>query len=275
MNAPATSILAATLAALRAELGDDPALAALAPGDLAALTAAAGGDAMRLKRWLKRRLAGEPLAHITGEFVFCGLPFYLDKRAYATDPEVATLVEAVVAWARARHADTGRAPLLAEIGVGCASIALAVKHDFPAAEIVGLELDSDALAVAARNVARHGLPVRLVESDLFDSWPAELPAPDLVFGDPPWGDASTLYSADRPAAHYQAMPPASAFPLGGRTGVHAQILRAIAARGWTCQVILNAGVLPDTDLHALRGLRHSCRIARSPSGLALLYCMLG
>ena len=41
------------------------------------------------------------LAGMGGGFdVFCGLPFYLDKRAYATDPEVAPLVEAVVAWAR-------------------------------------------------------------------------------------------------------------------------------------------------------------------------------
>jgi hypothetical protein len=57
---------------------------------------AAGGDAPRLKRWLKRRLAGEPLAYITGGFTFRGLAFAIDKRAYITDPETTHLVSAVL-----------------------------------------------------------------------------------------------------------------------------------------------------------------------------------
>ena len=246
----ARALLARVLTSLRAELGPaDPALLALDPADALALALAADDDALRLKRWLKRRLSGEPIAHITGRFTFRGLTFAVDKRAYVTDPEVTHLVSAVITRATALAAVTKRAPLLADLGVGCGSLALAIRHALPVARIVGLDLDPDALAVAACNAAAHRLPLRLIESDLFDSWPTSIRAPDLIYGDPPWGDASTLYDeTGRPACHYHAMPPVSAFPLGGRTGVHRQILLAVARRGWQSEIWLNCGVLPHAAL---------------------------
>jgi hypothetical protein len=265
--------LASVLAALEEESGGRP-LPPLDPGDAAALADASGGDPLRLKRWLKRRLAGEPLAYIVGSFEFRGLRFAIDKRAYLTDPELTHLVDAVLARARASAAATGRAPRLAEIGVGCGSLALALKHALPAAEIVGLDLDPDALAVAASNAAAHGLALTLVESDLFDSWPEDRPPPDLIYGDPPWGDDATLYAADRPAAHYRAMPPASAFPLGGRTGVHAQILRAVARRGWSAEIWLNGGVLPRDELAALARAAVEAEVLCPAAGASLLRCRM-
>jgi len=256
------------LAALAAELGSPP---ELSPSDLAALAAAAA-DAPQLRRWLKRRLAGEPLAHITGRFVFRGREFLVDKRAYVTDPELTHLVDAVLAAAQRFTATHGRPPLIAEIGVGCASLAITLKHALPEARVVGLELDPDALAVAARNVELHGVPLTLIESDLFASWPTDLPPPDLVYGDPPWGDESMLYDDDRPAGHYHAMPPVSAFPLGGPTGVHKQILQEIAGRGWLSEVWLNGGVIPRERLTALGALAPAHAVLSPAAGISLLRC---
>ncbi len=252
-------------------------MAAIAPADAATLAASAGGDALRLKRWLKRRASGEPVAHIVGHFTFRGLSFAIDKRAYVTDPELTHLVDAVLARAKALRAAGRRAPLLADFGVGCGSLALAIRHHLPAARIVGLDLDPDALAVAARNATAHRLALRLIESDLFDSWPTTLRAPDLIYGDPPWGDATTLYeTTERPAGHYHAMPPVSAFPLGGRTGVHAQILRAVARLGWHSEIWLNGGVLPPAELTALArnaGAADFAIVTPAP-GLSLLRCRM-
>ncbi len=264
MSADPTPILAA----LTTELGSPP---DLTPGDLAALATAAA-DAPQLRRWLKRRLAGEPIAHIIGRFVFHGREFLVDKRAYVTDPELIHLVDAVLAAARRFAAAHGRAPLLAEIGVGCGSLALTLKHAFPEARVVGLDLDPDALAVAARNVERHGLAITLIESDLFASWPADLPPPDLIYGDPPWGDESMLYADDRPAGHYQAMPPVSAFPLGGPTGVHRQILQDVARRGWPSEVWLNGGVIAREALVALGSLAPAHTVLSPGPGISLLRC---
>ncbi len=262
----------AALAQIESELGQ--ALPPFAPGDLDALAAAGGGDVRRLKRWLKRRTAGEALAHVIGGFEFRGRRFAIDKRAYVTDPEVTHLVDALLRRARAHAAASGRPPLLAEIGVGCGTLALTLRAELPDAQVVGLDLDPDALAVAAANAARLGLPLRLVESDLFDDWPADLPAPDFIYGDPPWGDSTTLYDADRPLSHYMAMPPASSFPLGGRTGVHAQILRAAAVRGWASEIWLNAGVLPRAELEALAGSAARWEIVTPRPGLSLLCCQM-
>ncbi|GAB1489248.1 hypothetical protein MASR2M8_17010 [Opitutaceae bacterium] len=256
------------LAELAPELGPE---VTLAPADVATLAAAASNHA-QLRRWFKRRLAGEPLAHITGKLMFRGLEFAIDKRAYVTDPELTHLVDAVLDSAQRLAATLGRAPVLADVGVGCGSLALSIKHAFPDAVVVGLELDPDALAVAAHNAQRHGLALRLVESDLFTSWPDDLPAPDLVYGDPPWGDEQMLYADDRPAGHYHAMPPASAFPLGGPTGVHEQILRGLAARGWTSEVWLNGGVIPRTTLERLGRLAASHTLLTPVPGLSLLCC---
>jgi release factor glutamine methyltransferase len=260
------------LAQLAVELGDAP-VAALAPTDVAALARAAGEDPLRLKRWLKRRLAGEPVAYIVGELIFRGRTFHVDQRAYITDPENAFLVDTLLAQIDAFAAREHRPPVVAEFGCGCGSLAISVKLERSAATVIGLELDANALAVAARNVARWQVDVPLVESDLFDAWPRTT-APDFIFGDPPWGSEETLYDAARDAAHYRAMPAASAFPLGGRTGLHAQVLRAAAVRGWRSELLLNGGVLPPAELTAVAQNAVFTEILVSPGGISLLHCRM-
>lgn len=260
--------LAAARTGLNADLGAETSLDSIPASDLTALTTAAP-DPATLKRWVKRRLSGEALVHIVGGFDFGGHRFLVDKRAYVTDPELIHLVDAVTPEIVVLAARLGRPPVIAEIGVGCGSLALTLKARVPAAEFVGLDLDPDALAVAAENSRRLALPLRLIEADLFEPWPADLPAPDLIYGDPPWGDAGTLYAADRSAAHYASMPPASAFPLGGRTGVHAQILRAVARRGWKCELWLNGGVLPREEFAALGALTARWQLVHPLPGLTI------
>lgn len=272
MTLPDVSALAASvLARIVAELGAPP--PALPAADLETLAAACQGDANRLKRWIKRRLAGEPIPYILGEIVFRDRRFRIDPRAYITDPESSFLVEGVETAVDAFAAKHGRAPLVAEIGSGCGSLAISLKLERPAATVIALDLDPAALRLSVENAAAHRADVRFVESDLFDAWP-EAAAPDIIFADPPWGSEETLYSEDRDGDYYRAMPAASAFPLGGLTGVHAQILRSVTQRQWPSEVILNGGVLPRTELEAVaRGARWYA-ITASGWGVSLLHCRM-
>ncbi len=264
------SCLAPILAAITAELGHAPDLPA---ADLATLAAAAAGDDARLKRWIKRRLSGEPIPYITGLLAFRGRNYRIDARAYITDPECSCLIDTVGAAITAFTARAGRAPAVAEVGGGCGSLAISLKLEHPAARVTALELNSGAIPLARENAAALGADVQFLESDLLDAWPGPA-APDLIFGDPPWGTEETLYAADRDAAYYHAMPAASAFPLGGATGMHAQILRAVAARRWPSHVILNGGVLPPAALAAVaRGSRWH-EVATSPQGVSVLHCRM-
>lgn len=268
------AIVTATLERIGAETGGAP-LPPLAPADSIALAEACGADVGRLKRWIKRRLAGEPLAYILGAVVFRGRRFHLDKRAFITDPETSLLVDAVCARIDRFTADRGRAPVVAEIGCGCGCLGISVKLERTAVTLVGIELDADALAVAKLNVSAHAVDVRLVESDLFDDWPLAA-APDLIFGDPPWGSTETLYDPARDADHYHAMPAASAFPLGGTTGVHEQILRAVGARRWPSEIWLNAGVLPPAEVAAVAQSLQAAEweVVQPAPGLCLLRCRM-
>lgn len=263
------ALLADALRALNDELGRAP---DLTPGDLAALAGAAA-DLAQLKRWIKRRLMGEPLPYVLGRFRFRGRDFRIDARAYITDAECTHLVDAVVDAIDRFQAREGRAPLVAEIGAGCGSLAVSVQLERPAATVVSLELDAAALELARDNAAAHGAPVRFVESDLFDSWPGPA-APDLVFADPPWGTEQTLYDTERDAAYYHAMPASSAFPLGGATGLHEQILRAVARRGWNSHLLLNGGVLPPATLATVAHAARWHEISTPAPGLSLLHCRM-
>lgn len=235
-----------------AELGLGSA-AAWSIEDVATLVCHAGADTGWLKRALKRRLMGEPLAYVTGEFEFEGRRFAVDARAYITDPEAKWLVCDVIREVDAWHARSGRWPVVAEFGFGAGALGITVKLERPGIRLVALDIDGAALAVGRENLARHSVEATVVESDGFDGWPWTEP-PDLVFADPPWGSEEDLYDERRGAGHYHAMPAASAYPVGGVASVHRFILAALAGRGWRTRLVLNLGVLPEAEVAGLRGL---------------------
>lgn len=218
--------------------------------ELTLLRREAAGDPLRLARWLKRRRAGEPLAYVRGVVEFRGRRFKIDRRAFVTEPENTHLIDAIVEAARAR-AD-GWPRLAADVGVGCGSLAISLAMELPATRLVGLEINDAALELARENAVLHGVELELVASDLFAAW-SDRPPPDLVFGDPPWGDDGddTAYEGTPPTAHFLQMPALSALPEEGRTAVHRRILDDLRERGWRTEVFLNCGCLPEADVVAL------------------------
>jgi len=75
-------------------------------------------------------------------------------------------------------------------GSGCLAILMA--HAYPEADIDAVDLSSDALAVAQRNVSDYGLAARinLIRSDLFANLPEK--SYDLVICNPPYVDAMAM-----------------------------------------------------------------------------------
>lgn len=248
----------------------------VSPSDFAFLLDAAGEnpDPGRLRRMLRRRQLGEPREYIAGFQDFRGRRFAIDKRVYITDPELTHLVDVVVERGRAIFEEKGRAPVIVEFGVGCGSLAISVKRALPAARVIGLDLDTDAITVATANAQAHHADVLLLESDLFSDLPPEI-EPDIVFGDPPWGDEASIYDDERPAAHYQAMPPLSAFPSGGITAVHETLLEAVRERGWRGEVLLNLGILGDADVARLSAMTLTPDVLRFDNASVLLCKVCG
>ena len=173
-------------------LGQPPqARAWLLAHDDAALPADA---ATRLHALATRRLAGEPMAYLTGEKHFHGLRLRVDARVLDPRDDTETLVD----WALALlPADAPRRVL--DLGTGSGAIALAIAHARPQARVTAVDASADALTVARANAGQLGLAVTLHHGD----WLAPVAGErfDLIVSNPPYiaeGDAHLPALAHEP-----------------------------------------------------------------------------
>jgi release factor glutamine methyltransferase len=111
---------------------------------------------------VRRRGQGEPLQHLLGTVEFSGQTFVCDKRALIPRPETEELVEllAKMTW------PTGARIL--DVGTGSGVIALSLAAQIADAEVHGVDISDDALALAAENAHRAELSgrVKFYRSDL-------------------------------------------------------------------------------------------------------------
>jgi release factor glutamine methyltransferase len=135
--------------------------------------------ASRFRALVQRRADGEPLAYLLGNREFFSLAIEVDAAVLVPRPETEVLVEAALA----RCAESSR-PAVLDVGTGSGAIALAVKHECPAAEVTGVDASEAALGVARRNALRLGLGVRWMES----TWLRALAGErfDLIVANPPY-----------------------------------------------------------------------------------------
>ena len=115
---------------------------------------------------LGRRVAGEPVAYLTGFKEFMGLGFAVGPGVLIPRPETELLVEWALAWLNDRPQTT-----VVDVGVGSGAIALSVAALTPPdaeVEVIGIDASSSALAWARRNRRGLGLDGRVVllEGDL-------------------------------------------------------------------------------------------------------------
>lgn len=189
------------------------AVAAAATGGLPTLD---GPATRRLEGLVARRLAGVPLAHLTGRAHFCGLELLAGTQALVPRAETALLAGAAIAALR-RAGEAS--PVVLDACTGSGNIALAVAHHCPAARVAGADLSAEAIALALANARRLGLDdrVRFLVGDLLAPFQALGVAGrvDLLTCNPPY-----ISSAKVPlmAAGIAGHEPAMAFD-GGPLGV--------------------------------------------------------
>lgn len=153
-----------------------------------------------------RRAQGVPLAYLTGESEFHGLPLVISPAVLVPRPETELLVE----WALEMLAGplaARAAPAVVDLGTGSGALALAVARACPRARVAAVDLSAEALAVARHNGAALGLSVdwRL------GSWWQPLGAArfDLALSNPPYvaeGDPHLAALRHEPASALLAGP---------------------------------------------------------------------
>jgi release factor glutamine methyltransferase len=129
-----------------------------------------------LRESVRRRAAGEPLAHVTGRHGFRTLTLRTDRRALIPRPETEGLVELLL-----RRVRTGR---VADIGTGTGCIALSLAAEGEFDHIIAVESSAGALELARENRDALDLRVSLVRADLCAALrPGSM---DAVISNPPY-----------------------------------------------------------------------------------------
>ena len=137
----------------------------------------------RLDVLVERRRAGEPLQYLEGTVDFGPITINVDRRALIPRPETERVWEEAVNSLRV----AGPGTVIVDLGTGSGCLALALKHSFPEARVIGVDISQEALSLAKENAALTGLDVEWLQGDLFTALPAELEGRvDLVVSNPPY-----------------------------------------------------------------------------------------
>ena len=149
----------------------------------------------------ERRIAGEPVAYITGAWEFYGLPMTVTTDVLIPRMDTELLVDAAKELLNGRKMDARVLDLCC--GSGC--IACALGHEMPAARIVAVDLSARALEVARKNIAANRLSTRAIciQADATASPPMSLGQFDMIVSNPPYVRTADMKKLDRSVRDYE------------------------------------------------------------------------
>lgn len=138
------------------------------------------------KKYLKRRLEKEPMAHILGEKEFYGHTFFVSSATLIPRPETELLVKEAATFLQ----ENNWAKTVLDIGTGsgCISISLALLEK--KAQITAVDLSSEALKIAQKNASNLNLTKEQIifekNNALEESFWLSSKNYDLIISNPPY-----------------------------------------------------------------------------------------
>ena len=189
----------------------------------------------KLQDYLRRYLAGEPLAYILGQWEFHGMTLAVTPDVLIPRDDTEAVTELAIHRMKLLCSPN---PRVLDLCAGSGCIGLAIAREVPDARVTCGELSAAALRVLRQNVAAQGLSGRVMPLQLDAKKPASafLGQFDLIVSNPPYVTRAELLTLPESVKDYE---PAVALD-GGEDGL--DFYRAITENygpalkpgGWLC-----------------------------------------
>ena len=205
----------------------------------------------QVRRLVERRLAGEPVAYLIGEWEFYGLPLDISQDVLIPRSDTEVLAEQAIAYIQG----LGECRVL-DLCAGSGCIGLAVASQAPQARVVLGEVHDSALKICRQNIRRNGLSGRVtpVQMDALEKPARSLGEFQCIVSNPPYIPTTDIEGLDPSVRDYE---PHLALD-GGADGL--DFYRSIA-RDW------REALAPGGRLYFEVGIGQADRVLRLMRGL--------
>jgi len=160
-----------------------------------------------LEKYTTELLSNKPLQYVLNEAWFYGMKFFVNEHVLIPRPET----EEVVEWIkevcnRQFSVDMNNTNDLAvfDVGTGSGCISIALKKQFPLAQIFACDISKQALAVAQKNAASHQTDIGWLHMNFLDhtQW-QYLPLFDIIVSNPPYIPLKELQTMNQNVVQYE------------------------------------------------------------------------
>ena len=208
---------------------------------------------LRAEELVRRRLAGEPAAYLTGSWSFYGLDLEINPNVLIPRADSELAVDAALSCL----ADAAE-PRVLDLCTGSGCIGIAIAARIPACRVILADLDRRALLLAKRNAMLNHVSGRVLcaEADVHEGPSPRLGEFNLIVCNPPYIPTRELETLDPSVRDYE---PRLALD-GGEDGldfyrsIFARWMRIIRPGGW---LVLECG---EGQSMTLRRLAEECGI---------------
>ncbi len=154
----------------------------------------------KVEALIRRRLKGEPVAYITGEWEFYGIPLKVTKDVLIPRADTEALVSTAIELLKGR--EEARVLDLCS-GSGC--IGLAIAKELPSVRVVLADNSEEALRVCRANILRSRLTSRAtcVKADIRENPPGLIGMFDIIVCNPPYIPSSDIEGLDPQVRDYE------------------------------------------------------------------------
>ena len=159
----------------------------------------------QVRRLVERRMAGEPVAYLIGEWEFYGLPLDISQDVLIPRADTEVLAEQAIAYIQT----LGECRVL-DLCAGSGCVGLAIASQAPQARVVLGEIDDSALKICRQNIRRNSLSARVmpIQMDAREKPARSLGEFQCIVSNPPYiptGDIAGLEASVRDYEPYMAL----------------------------------------------------------------------